>query len=250
MGSGKVKQEVYHVPKSMDTVKLVNAGEKIMKRTVLITGASRGIGAAIKNRLGSEGMNVFSPDRAELDLLSNSSIDAYLGSLQSPVDILVNNAGINYLAALEEITPETLETMVQVNLTAPIRLLKGIVPGMKKNRFGRIVSISSIFGIISKERRLLYTTTKSALIGMTKTLALELGGYNILVNAIAPGYVLTELTRQNNSPEEIERISSAIPLKRMAEPAEIAEVAAFLCSDKNTYITGQAIVVDGGFTCM
>ena len=221
-----------------------------MKRTVLITGASRGIGAAIKSRLGSEGMTVLSPGRAELDLLSNNSIDAYLGSLKSPVDILVNNAGINYLAALEEITPETLETMVQVNLTAPIRLLKGIVPGMKKNRFGRIVNISSIFGIISKERRLLYTTTKSALIGMTKTLALELGGYNILVNSIAPGYVLTELTRQNNSPEEIERISSAIPLKRMAEPAEIAEVAAFLCSDKNTYITGQAIVVDGGFTCM
>jgi 3-oxoacyl-[acyl-carrier protein] reductase len=221
-----------------------------MKRTVLITGASRGIGEAIKTRLSSEGTTVLSPSRAELDLLSNDSIDFYLGSLKSTVDILVNNAGINFLAALEEITAETLETMVQVNLIAPLRLVKGVVPGMKKNRFGRIVNISSIFGIVSKERRLLYTTTKSALIGMTKTLALELGGFNILVNSIAPGYVLTELTRQNNSPEEIERISSTIPLKRMSEPAEIAEVAAFLCSDKNTYITGQAIVVDGGFTCM
>lgn len=224
--------------------------EKIMKRTVLITGASRGIGAAIKARLSDEGMTLLTPGRAELDLLSSTSIDTYLGSLNSPVDILVNNAGINYLAALEEITPELLETMVQVNLTAPLRLIKGIVPGMKKNRFGRIVNISSIFGIVSKERRLLYTTTKSGLIGMTKTLALELGAYNILVNCLAPGYVLTELTRQNNSPEEIERISSAIPLKRMAEPEEIAETAAFLCSEKNTYITGQTIVVDGGFTCM
>jgi 3-oxoacyl-[acyl-carrier protein] reductase len=166
------------------------------------------------------------------------------------VDILVNNAGINYLAALEEITPDTMEAMVQVNLTAPLRLIKGLVPAMKKNRYGRIVNLSSIFGIVSKERRLLYTTTKSALIGMTKTLALELGGHNILVNCIAPGYVLTELTRQNNSPEEIDRISATIPMKRMAEPSEIAEVIAFLCSDKNTYITGQTIVVDGGFTCM
>jgi 3-oxoacyl-[acyl-carrier protein] reductase len=224
--------------------------EKIMKRAVLITGASRGIGAAIKARLSDEGMTLLTPGRAELDLLSSAAIDTYLGSLNSPVDILVNNAGINYLAALEEITPESLETMVQVNLTAPLLLIKGIVPGMKKNRFGRIVNISSIFGIVSKERRLLYTTTKSGLIGMTKTLALELGAYNILVNCLAPGYVLTELTRQNNSPEEIERISSAIPLKRMAEPEEIAETAAFLCSEKNTYITGQTIVVDGGFTCM
>jgi NAD(P)-dependent dehydrogenase (short-subunit alcohol dehydrogenase family) len=221
-----------------------------MKRTVLITGASRGIGAAIKTRLMGEGMTLLTPGRAELDLLSKDSIESYLSSVEGPVDILINNAGINYLAALEEITQETLEKMVQVNLTAPLRLIQGIIPDMKKNRYGRIVNVSSIFGIVSKERRLLYTTTKSALIGMTKTLALELAGYNILVNSIAPGYVLTELTRQNNSPEEIKRISSDIPMKRMAEPKEIAEVAEFLCSDKNTYITGQTIVVDGGFTCM
>jgi 3-oxoacyl-[acyl-carrier protein] reductase len=221
-----------------------------MNRTVLITGASRGIGAALKARLKSEGMTLLTPGRQELDLLSNASIDSYLASLMAQVDILVNNAGINYLAALEEITPDTMEAMVQVNLTAPLRLIKGLVPAMKKNRYGRIVNLSSIFGIVSKERRLLYTTTKSALIGMTKTLALELGGHNILVNCIAPGYVLTELTRQNNSPEEIDRISATIPMKRMAEPSEIAEVIAFLCSDKNTYITGQTIVVDGGFTCM
>ncbi len=221
-----------------------------MNRTVLITGASRGIGAAIKSRLNNEGMIILSPDRKELDLLSNTSIDSYLASLAGPVDILVNNAGINYLSALEDITSETLEAMVQMNLTAPLKLIKGIVPGMKDKQYGRIINLSSIFGIISKERRLLYTTTKSALIGMTKTLALELGAYNILVNCIAPGYVLTDLTRQNNTPQEIERISAAIPMKRMADPLEIAEVAAFLCSDKNTYITGQTIIVDGGFTCM
>lgn len=221
-----------------------------MNHTVLITGASRGIGSALKARFSSEEMTVLTPGRNELDLLSNSSIDSYLASLTGSVDILVNNAGINYLAALEEITSETMEAMMQVNLTAPLKLIKGVVPEMKKNQYGRIINLSSIFGVVSKERRLLYTTTKSALIGMTKTLALELGAYNILVNCIAPGYVLTELTRQNNTQQEIERINAAIPMKRMAEPAEIAEVAVFLCSDKNTYITGQTIIVDGGFTCM
>ncbi len=220
-----------------------------MKRTVLLTGGSRGIGSAVKKRLSSEDMEILAPGRAELDLLSNESIGSFLASLKRPVDVLINNAGINHLASVEEITTDTLEAMVQVNLTAPLRIIQGTLPGMKKNRYGRILNVSSIFGIVSKERRLLYSATKSGLIGMTKTLALELGPFNILVNCIAPGYVLTELTRQNNSPEELKRISSSIPLNRIAEPSEIAEVAAFLCSDRNTYITGQAIVVDGGFTC-
>ena len=221
-----------------------------MGRTALITGASRGIGAAIKERFGREGMRLLTPNRSELDLLSNDSIDTYLASLDQPVDILVNNAGINYLAAIEEITPDKLEAMLQVNLAAPIRLTQGIVSRMKSSKYGRIINITSIFGIASRERRLMYSTTKSGLIGITKTLALELGRYNILVNAVAPGYVMTELTRQNNTEQELEKICKTIPLGRMAEPNEIAEVVAFLCSERNSYITGQTIVVDGGFLCM
>jgi len=221
-----------------------------MKRTALVTGGSRGIGAAIKARLQAEGMDVIAPGRSELELSSTRSIDAYLRSFSGPVDVIVNNAGINNLASLEEITPEALESMMQVNLSAPLRLIQGLAPVMKRNRYGRIVNMSSVFGMVSKERRLLYTATKSSLIGITKTLAIELGPFNILVNALAPGYVMTALTRQNNSEEDIERISVNIPLRRMADPAEIAEVAAFLCSDRNTYLSGQTIVVDGGFTCM
>jgi NAD(P)-dependent dehydrogenase (short-subunit alcohol dehydrogenase family) len=220
-----------------------------MKRTALITGASRGIGAAVKTRLEAEGMTVLSPGRAELDLLSRDSIDAYVASIAQPVDILVNNAGINALASLEEITKESLDAMIQVNLYAPMQLAKGVAAGMKQRGYGRIVNMSSIFGIVSKERRLMYTTTKSGLIGMTKTLALELGQFNVLVNCVAPGYVMTELTKQNNTPQDIEKINATIPLQRMAEPAEIAEVVAFLCSEKNTYITGQDIIADGGFLC-
>lgn len=221
-----------------------------MSCTALITGAARGIGAAIRDRLKQEGFTILTPGRDELNLLSDASIDAYLAPIERPVDILVNNAGINYLASIEEVSSEKLQAMFQVNLTAPIRLIQGLIPRMKANRFGRIVNISSIFGVVSRERRLLYSATKSGLIGMTRTLAIELAPYNILVNCVAPGYVMTELTRQNNTEEEMERIRKTIPLGRLAEPHEIAEMVAFLCSDKNNYITGQTIVVDGGFTCM
>jgi len=222
----------------------------MIKRNALVTGAARGIGAAVKTKLSQLGMTLLTPSREELDLLSNTSIDAYLASMDRPVDVLVNNAGINYLANLEEIAIDKLETMLQVNLVAPIRLTQGIISKMKANKYGRIVNISSIFGIVSKERRLVYSATKAGLIGITKTLALELGRSNILVNAVAPGYVMTELTKQNNTVQELEKISQTIPVGRMAEPDEIAEVVAFLCSDNNTYVTGQTIVVDGGFTCM
>ncbi len=220
-----------------------------MKRTALLTGGARGIGAAIWKVLEREGVEVLAPRRDELNLLSNGSIDAYLESVQGTVDILVNNAGINCLAGVEEITPDKAQAMIQVNLYAPMRLIQGIVPKMKAAGYGRIVNISSIFGIVSKERRVLYSTTKSGLIGMAKSLALELAPYNILVNNVAPGYVMTELTRQNNTEEELEKIRENIPVGRLAEPSEIAEIVAFLCLQRNTYITGQTIVADGGFTC-
>lgn len=220
-----------------------------MTRTALITGAARGIGAAIKKRLEQEDLVLLTPSRTELDLLSDISIDAFLSSLKKPVDILINNAGINYLAGIEDVSIEKMQEMSQVNLAAPLRMTQGIIPGMKANMFGRIVNVSSIFGIVSKERRLFYSTTKAGLIGMTRGLAVELAPFNILVNCVAPGYVMTELTMQNNTKEELEIIRNAIPVGRLAEPEEIAEVVAFLCSDKNSYITGQAIVVDGGFTC-
>ena len=139
--------------------------------------------------------------------------------------------------------------MLQVNLVAPLRLIRGLAPGMVARGYGRIVNLSSIWGQVSRPRRVTYALTKSGLNGLTRTLAVELAAHNVLVNAVAPGYVNTELTRQNNSPQEIDAICQTIPARRLAEPAEIAEVVAFLCSEKNSYITGQTIVVDGGFTC-
>jgi 3-oxoacyl-[acyl-carrier protein] reductase len=219
-------------------------------RTALVTGTSRGIGAAIAGKLSTEGIKVIAPKRKELDLLSNNSIDTFLDSLKEPVDILVNNAGINILSAVTQVSDSNIQDTLQTNLIAPLRLIKKIAPQMMARRFGRIVNISSIWGIVSKRNRVTYSVSKSGLNGMTKTLAIEMAPFNILVNSVAPGYVNTELTRQNNSEQELEVIRKSIPVGRLAEPSEIAEVVFFLCSEFNTYITGQIIMVDGGYTCL
>lgn len=216
----------------------------------LITGASRGIGQAIAGLFSKNNIEVIAPTRQELDLSSRKSIYSFAENLKSPVDILINNAGINKLASFEEITDEDLDETVQVNLTSQILLTKLLIPGMKNQKYGRIVNISSIWGEFSKPQRLMYSTSKAGLNGFTVAAAVELAPYNILVNSVAPGFINTELTRKNNSPEELERISAGIPLQRLAEPEEIAELVYFLSSDKNTFVTGQIIYADGGFSCV
>jgi NAD(P)-dependent dehydrogenase (short-subunit alcohol dehydrogenase family) len=217
--------------------------------TALITGASRGIGAAIAARLQGEGIRVLSPLSNELDLSSSVSIDRYLSTLTQPIDILVNNAGINRLGSIDEISSTDFEDVIQINLLGHFRLTQGLVKGMKARRYGRIVNISSIWSLVSRERRMAYSATKAAINGLTRAQALELAPYNILVNALAPGYVNTDLTKKNNTSVELEAIATQIPLGRLAEPSEIAECVAFLSSPKNSYITGQVIAIDGGYLC-
>jgi len=135
-------------------------------------------------------------------------------------------------------------------LIAPFRLIQAVVPQMRERKFGRIVNISSIWSVVSRAGRTTYSMSKGAMNSMTRSLAVELAPFNILINVVAPGYVMTDLTRQNNSEAELEEIRKTIPVQRLAEPAEIAGVVAFLCSDQNTYLTGQTIIVDGGYTCL
>lgn len=219
-------------------------------RTALITGASRGIGAAIAKELASADCRLLTPSRAELDLASNQSVESYLSSLNQPVDILINDAGINRIAMLENVRNEDVTNTLQINLLAPFRLIQFLAPQMTMRQYGRIVNISSLWSIVSKAGRTSYAMSKTALNGMTRSLAIEFAPFNVLINAVAPGYVMTDLTRQNNTQTEIEKISQSIPIQRLAEPQEIASVVAFLCSEQNTYLTGQTIVVDGGYTCL
>jgi len=218
-------------------------------KVALVTGGSRGIGKTVCEVLRARGAEVLSPSRQELDLLSPSSIAAYFDALTKTVDILVNNAGINNIQECLDISGDNLSDSLQVNLLAPLLIAKKLIPGMKRNNYGRIVNISSVWSKVTKPGRLVYSMTKSGLNALTRSLAVELAESNILVNSVAPGYVNTELTKQNNTPAEIEKIKETIPLRRLAEPEEIAETVAFLVSSKNTYITGQVILADGGYTC-
>lgn len=218
-------------------------------RKALITGASRGIGKAIKELFEERGILVYAPNRDEMDLSSSESIKKYAESIDD-VDILINCAGINDLASIDEMTEEKLQEMIQVNLTSQAMLVKYLTPSMKRNKYGRIVNFASIWCDFSKERRIMYSIAKAGVKGLTTAAAVELSKFNVLVNAVAPGFVNTEMTSQNNTPEQIKELSDALPIKRMAEPLEIAELVYFMASDKNSFMTGQTIFIDGGFSCV
>jgi NAD(P)-dependent dehydrogenase (short-subunit alcohol dehydrogenase family) len=216
----------------------------------LVTGASRGIGGHVATVLRAEGMDVLAPPRSELDLLDPVSIDRYIERHGGDgVGVLVNNAGINPIDALEAVSAENWSRTLQVNLTAPFRLIQGFSPGMKAAGWGRVVNVSSIWAVVTKEKRGPYAAAKAGLIGLTRTAAVELAPHGVLVNAVCPGFVETELTRANNPPEALEAIRQSIPLGRLAQPEEIARLVAFLGSEHNSYLTGQAVVIDGGYVC-
>lgn len=214
---------------------------------VLITGASRGIGRAIANIYREKGYVVDTPARDVLDLADLRSVKEFVGR-HKEYDIVVNNAGCNLINLIEEVREEEISEMMSVNLLSPIYLLKEIVPYMKRKHFGRIVNIGSIWGAIAKQGRGIYSATKHGIHGITCTLAAELAPYQILVNTVAPGQTLTELTLQNNSEQDIRKMERDIPIGRLAQPDEIAQVVFFLGTEKNTYITGQQLIVDGGLT--
>ena len=221
----------------------------MVKRVALVTGGSSGIGKAACEKLEALGYVVVAPTRQELDLSSAVSVEAFLELHRNDVfDVIINNAGINDINDIEMVTDDEIERAMQINLVSPLKILRAFVPAMKERRYGRIVNIGSIWGIVSKRGRVVYSMTKHGIHGITKTLAVELAEYNILVNTICPGFTLTELTYKNNSPEQIKNIERDIPIQRMAQPAEMADAIIYFVEDRNTYITGQLIAVDGGFT--
>lgn len=230
----------------------------------VVTGGTRGIGRCISELLLKGGAQVIYtgtkalPDRIleggryeQLDLMSDQSTAAFIERVITPsrIDILVNNAGVNVNETVDEILDEHWDTIVKINLTGAMKMLRAVAGNMKGNgNCGKIVNISSIWGVISKSKRNAYSAVKTGLIGLTRASALDLAAHGILVNALCPGFVNTELTRSMLSKEEMAQLAFEVPLGRFAEVDEIARAALFLCSSANTYITGQTIVVDGGFT--
>ena len=240
-------------------------------QTVLITGATRGMGKQFADDFGKFGANLILTgtdiDKVEalnreaehgkqssrkyyaVDFTDSESTKTFVEAIEvyEKIDVCVNNAGINRINFIDETLLEDWKDILKVNLEAPFMITRAVSRLMKKNRYGRIINIASIFGVISKAKRSIYSTAKFGLRGLTVTSAIELAPFNILVNTVSPGFVLTELTKNILSEEEMRNLASQVPIGRFAKPDEISSVILFLASPLNTYLTGQNIVVDGGF---
>ena len=161
------------------------------------------------------------------------------------IDVLVNNAGITKDMLIMRMKKEDFEQVIDVNLVGTFNITKNVVPYMMKKRDGRIINISSVVGISGNAGQTNYSASKAGIIGFTKSLAKEIGSRNILVNAVAPGFIKTEMTE--SLPEEVkENINKSIPIKRMGNVRDVANVVKFLASEDSSYITGQVINIDGG----
>lgn len=237
-------------------------------RVALITGASRGLGKAAAARLLERGASVAINvrDRARAGAtareLGGSSIAVH-GDLEEDgvaealvrrtldafgrLDILVNNAALPFTTRFEQITPDEWRRALEVNLTAPFLLTRAAVPAMKAQHYGRIVNISSTAGrMVSTLGGVHYTTTKTGLLGLTRASAKELGVYGITVNAVCPGMIDTELTRESASDERLEQIAAGYPIPRLGTALEVADVICFAASEAAGYITGATFDINGG----
>ena len=233
-----------------------------MKIRALVTGSSRGIGAAISEKIALEGYEVYGTSTSgngssigvnkwlKGDFSSDEGIQNFLMLLNKlpAFDILINNAAINIIKSQEEVSPSDYEMIQNINLKAPYQIAQYLAKNMALNGGGKIINIASIWSVISKTNRTLYSTMKTGIIGMTRSMAIEWAKQNILINAVSPGFVMTELTDKSLSVREKKEIKEQVPLGRFARPEEIASVVSFLCSKENKYLTGQNIIVDGGFT--
>jgi NAD(P)-dependent dehydrogenase (short-subunit alcohol dehydrogenase family) len=220
-------------------------GRRGRLRRALVTGAARGIGAAIAKRLADDGLEVVSADRDEgCDLRFDVAADPLpdLGD----VDVCVSNAAItNTIAPAHRMTPEQWERDIAVNLGGAFRVVQACLPGMRERGYGRIVAISSGAARFGLPGQAAYAASKAGLLGMVKTIAAENVRRGITANAVLPGLVATENVLA--MPEEIRaRLVESMPSGRMAEPAEVAGLVAYLCSEEAGYVTGEAIAVDGG----
>jgi 3-oxoacyl-[acyl-carrier protein] reductase len=164
------------------------------------------------------------------------------------VDILVNSAGINAIAAFDRIELADFDRIQRVNLRGPFLLCRAVVPGMRQRRWGRIVNIASIFSVVGKEQRGAYSASKFALDGMTASLAAEVAEDGILANCVSPGFVDTDLTRSILGERGMSELTARIPMRRLGTPEEVAAFVAWLAGPENSYISGQNLVIDGGFS--
>lgn len=239
------------------------------QKIALVTGASRGIGAAIATALGEAGMFVVGTATSEagaqaitlrlaeaklagvgrmLNVTDGPAVEALVADVAStfgPITVLVNNAGITKDNLLMRMSDDEWFDVINTNLSAVYRLSKACLRGMMKQRWGRIVNIASIVGAMGNAGQTNYSATKAGVMGFTRSLAKEIGSRNITVNAVAPGFIDTDMTRDLPEAQKVQ-LSASIALGRLGKPEEIANAVAFLVSDSASYITGETLHVNGG----
>ena len=213
---------------------------------MFITGGNGEIGSAIADIFRKNNYHVIAPSSAELDCGNNDSIGQYFANFRyGSVEAFVHCAGINNPKTYLEVKPETIARTIQINTLSFLYITQYLSQIFSST--GRIAAISSIYGTISRNKRIEYATSKHGLKGMVQTLALEMAGKGVLVNSVSPGFIATKLTYKNNSPAVIDGLIADVPLKKLGLPTYVAELVYFLCSEKNQFITGQDIIIDGGY---
>lgn len=236
-------------------------------QTVLVTGASRGIGHRIALDLADLGAELIltstKADDARLrvgalarhrhlsvDFTDPASRATFLMALEaiSPLHVCINNAGTTRHGPVDDAEEEDWDVTNDVNLKGPFLVSQAVARTMCHQQYGRIVNITSIWAHISRPGRAMYSATKFGLRGLTTGQAVELAQHNVLVNAVAPGFILTDMARRNYSEEQLQELRKRIPVGRLGEPSDVSAAVLFLASSLNSYITGQSLVVDGGFS--
>lgn len=241
-------------------------------RVALVTGGNKGLGRAMARGLAEAGADVFIASRNEAELkasleyvlagtgrkggyaVCDVSVREELPKLAATataqmgrIDILINNAGMNFPQAIDQITDEAWDRVLEVNLSSVMGLTRAVVPQMKERKWGRVIHISSIMGQVSKEKRNVYSATKSALMGLARASALDLGPFGVTVNCIAPGPFMTDMPMSILSDAEKKAFADRTALGRWGDPAELVGPMLMLASDAGSYVTGTTLFVDGGY---
>ena len=229
-------------------------------QNILITGGTKGIGKKLVQEFTKLGGKVWFTGRDKniegdryfyVDFNKKNQMDVFLEKISKiNFSVLVNNAGTNKIGNIEKYPVIDYEEIINLNLTSCFKVIKSVVPNMIKNNYGKVINITSISSQISMPLRSAYCSSKFGLLGLTKASAVELAKHNILINAIGPGVTETELTVNVLGKKKMDEIANNIPIGRLANTEDISKVVMFMSSKLNSYIVGQNIIIDGGYTCV
>ena len=229
-------------------------------QNILITGGTKGIGEKLVKDFKLNGGNVWFTGRDPsvkdenyfcVDFNNETEMSDFIDNIAKiDFDVLINNAGTNKIGNIEKYKLSDYERIINLNLVSCFRITKAVIPNMKKKNYGRIINITSISSEISMPLRSAYCSSKFGLLGLTKASAVELAENNILINSIGPGVTSTELTVSVLGENKMKEIASNVPMKRLGTVEDISNVVMFISSSKNTYMVGQNLIIDGGYTCI